>query len=110
MATLREVRRRIASVTNIAQITRAMQMVAASRMKRAQDAILAARPYSDELRAALARVSAAVGAEVDPLTVDLGLLGKVAQDSANRVGVQRSDQASIRRDHDQPDPAHRSAG
>ncbi|MEP6807944.1 MAG: F0F1 ATP synthase subunit gamma, partial [Chloroflexota bacterium] len=55
MATLREVRRRIDSVTNIAQITRAMEMVAASRMKRAQDAILAARPYSDELRAALAR-------------------------------------------------------
>jgi F-type H+-transporting ATPase subunit gamma len=67
MATLREVRRRIASVTNIAQITRAMQMVAASRMKRAQDAILAARPYSDELREALARVAAAVGEEVDPL-------------------------------------------
>ncbi len=67
MATLREVRRRIGSIRNIAQITRAMQMVAASRMKRAQDAILAARPYSDELRDALARVAAAVDAEVDPL-------------------------------------------
>ncbi len=67
MATLREVRRRIASIRNIAQITRAMQMVAASRMKRAQDAILAARPYSDELRDVLARVAAAVDAEVDQL-------------------------------------------
>ena len=57
MATLRDVRRRIGSVRNIAQITRAMEMVAASRMKRAQDAILAARPYSDELREALARVA-----------------------------------------------------
>jgi F-type H+-transporting ATPase subunit gamma len=44
MATLREVRRRIGSIGNIAQITRAMEMVAGSRMKRAQDAILAARP------------------------------------------------------------------
>jgi F-type H+-transporting ATPase subunit gamma len=67
MATLKDIRGRIASVRNIAQITRAMEMVAASRMKRAQDAILAARPYSDELRGALSRVAAAVGEDVDPL-------------------------------------------
>ena len=99
MATLREVRRRIASVTNIAQITRAMQMVAASRMKRAQDAILAARPYSDELRDALARVAAAVDAEVDPLlarrpvrrvalvmvTTDRGLVGSLNANVARAV-------------------------
>ena len=58
MASLKDIRGRIGSVRNIAQITRAMEMVAASRMKRAQDAILAARPYSDELRAALSRVAA----------------------------------------------------
>lgn len=99
MATLREVRRRIASVRNIAQITRAMQMVAASRMKRAQDAILAARPYSDELRAALARVVAAVDAEVDPLlarrpvrrvglvvvTTDRGLVGSLNTNAVRAV-------------------------
>jgi len=99
MATLREVRRRIASVTNIAQITRAMQMVAASRMKRAQDAILAARPYSDELRDALARVAAAVDAEVDPLlarrpvrriglvvvTTDRGLVGSLNANAVRAV-------------------------
>jgi F-type H+-transporting ATPase subunit gamma len=67
MATLKEIRGRIASVRNIAQITRAMEMVAASRMKRAQDAILAARPYSDELRDALSRVAAAVSEDIDPL-------------------------------------------
>jgi len=44
-----------------------MEMVAASRMKRAQDAIIAARPHSDELRAALSRVAAVVGEEIDPL-------------------------------------------
>jgi len=99
MATLREVRRRIASVRNIAQITRAMQMVAASRMKRAQDAILAARPYSDELRAALARVVAAVDVEVDPLlarrpvrkiglvmiTTDRGLVGSLNANAVRAV-------------------------
>ncbi len=67
MPSLKEIRGRISSVRNIAQITRAMEMMSASRMKRAQDAILAARPYSEELHAALARVAAAVGEEVDPL-------------------------------------------
>ena len=67
MPSLKDIRGRIGSVRNIAQITRAMEMVAASRMKRAQDAILAARPYSDELRDALSRVAAVVGEEVHPL-------------------------------------------
>ncbi len=67
MPSLKEIRGRIASIRNIAQITRAMEMMAASRMKRAQDAILAARPYSDELREALSRVAAAVTEEADPL-------------------------------------------
>ena len=89
MPSLKDIRGRIGSVRNIAQITRAMEMVAASRMKRAQDAILAARPYSDELRAALSRVAAVVDEEVDPLlarrpvhkvalvviTTDRGLVG-----------------------------------
>jgi F-type H+-transporting ATPase subunit gamma len=44
-----------------------MEMVAASRMKRAQDAILAARPYSDEMRDILSRVAAVMDEEVDPL-------------------------------------------
>jgi F-type H+-transporting ATPase subunit gamma len=99
MATLREVRRRIGSVRNIAQITRAMQMVAASRMKRAQDAIIAARPYSDELRDALGRVAGAVGEEVDPLlarrpvhriglvvvTTDRGLVGSLNANATRHV-------------------------
>ena len=67
MASLKEIRGRIGSVRNIAQITRAMEMMSASRMKRAQDAILAARPYAEELHAALSRVASAVGQEVDPL-------------------------------------------
>ena len=109
MATLREVRRRIASVTNIAQITKAMQTVAASRMKRAQDAILAARPYSDELRAALARVVAAVDKEVDPLlarrpvrkvalimiTTDRGLVGSLNANAVRAVLRHLAEEAEI---------------
>ncbi|MGQ9586453.1 MAG: ATP synthase F1 subunit gamma [Anaerolineae bacterium] len=48
MATLREIRRRIRSIRNISQVTRAMQMVAAAKMQRAQDQVLATRPYSDK--------------------------------------------------------------
>lgn len=67
MASLRDIRRRIGSIRNIAQITRAMEMVAASRMKRAQEAITAARPFAEELDEMLARVSAAVRDEEEPL-------------------------------------------
>src|ERR671911_530645 len=69
MPSLKDIRSRIGSVRNIAQITRAMEMVAASRMKRAQDSILAARPYADELEEALGRVAGAAGLteEINPL-------------------------------------------
>jgi F-type H+-transporting ATPase subunit gamma len=46
MSTIRELKRRIRGVKNIAQVTRAMQMVAASKMRRAQAQVLATRPYS----------------------------------------------------------------
>ncbi|HNS51433.1 MAG TPA: ATP synthase F1 subunit gamma [Anaerolineae bacterium] len=48
MASTREIRRRIRSVKNIAQVTRAMQMVAAARMRRAQEQVLATRPYAQK--------------------------------------------------------------
>jgi F-type H+-transporting ATPase subunit gamma len=44
----REIRRRIRSVKNISQVTRAMQMVAASKMRRAQEQVLATRPYTEK--------------------------------------------------------------
>lgn len=67
MASLRDIRRRIGSIRNIAQITRAMEMVAASRMRRAQEAIIAARPFAEELDEVLARVSTAVEHGEEPL-------------------------------------------
>lgn len=47
MSSTREIRRRIRSVKNISQVTRAMQMVAASKMRRAQEQVLGTRPYTE---------------------------------------------------------------
>src|SRR4029453_8631350 len=67
MAGQRETRGRIAAVRNIKQITRAMQFVAASKLKRAQDATLHARPYSQKLDEVLADLAAVLGGETHPL-------------------------------------------
>ena len=63
MASQRDIRRRIGAVKNIKQITRAMQFVAASKLKRAQDATLASRPYSDVLEEVLADLATVLGQE-----------------------------------------------
>jgi F-type H+-transporting ATPase subunit gamma len=65
MASQREIRRRIRSVRNISQITRAMEMVAASRLRRAQQRVTAARPYTERLNAVIANLSGAAGAAAD---------------------------------------------
>jgi F-type H+-transporting ATPase subunit gamma len=69
VASQREIRRRIAAVKNIKQITRAMQFVAASKLKRAQDATLAARPYSQKIDELLADLAVVIGPEDHPLLV-----------------------------------------
>jgi F-type H+-transporting ATPase subunit gamma len=70
MASQRDIRRRIGSVRNIKQITRAMQFVAASKLKRAQDATLAARPYSEKLDEVLADLAAVLTGEDHPLLAE----------------------------------------
>jgi F-type H+-transporting ATPase subunit gamma len=67
VASQREIRRRIAAVRNIKQITRAMQFVAASKLKRAQDATLHARPYSEKLDEVLADLAVVLGGDEHPL-------------------------------------------
>jgi len=67
VASQREIRRRIAAVKNIKQITRAMQFVAASKLKRAQDATLQARPYSQKIDEVLADLATVLGGEEHPL-------------------------------------------
>jgi F-type H+-transporting ATPase subunit gamma len=63
MATAREIRRRIRSVRNIRQITRALEAVSASKVRRAQDAVLATRPYAQKARELLASVASLAGGE-----------------------------------------------
>ena len=77
-ASLRVLRRRIKSTKNIAQITKAMEMVAASRIAKAQRRVEAARPYSDEFTHVLT-TAAKAGASDHPLLV--------AREEPSRVGV-----------------------
>ncbi len=67
MANLRDIRRRIKSVKNTAQITRAMQLVAAAKMKKAQDQALAGREYADQLNQVLVNLKENVDEESHPL-------------------------------------------
>lgn len=62
MPTIRQLKRRITSVKNTQKITNALQLVAASKMRRAQDRALQAEPYSSKLRSVLAGLAATVGA------------------------------------------------
>jgi F-type H+-transporting ATPase subunit gamma len=57
MATLKQIRSRIKTARNIQQITRAMKMVAAARLKKATDRVFEARPYSEKLRAVMESIS-----------------------------------------------------
>jgi F-type H+-transporting ATPase subunit gamma len=67
MATLLDFRRRIRSVKNTQQITRAMKFVAAARLRRAQEAALAARPYANELSRLLRSIMARIDEPEHPL-------------------------------------------
>ena len=63
MANLKEIRNRIASVSSTMQITSAMKMVSAAKLKKAQDAITAMRPYADKLTELLQNLSASLDAD-----------------------------------------------
>jgi F-type H+-transporting ATPase subunit gamma len=102
VASLRDIRRRIRSVRNTAQITKAMELVAASRMRRAQQRVLAARPYAETMRQFIAELGAAAGSggdvlhpllehrEVDTvgiilITADRGLCGALNTNTIRRA-------------------------
>ncbi|MBV9221122.1 MAG: F0F1 ATP synthase subunit gamma [Methylobacteriaceae bacterium] len=74
MPSLKDLRNRIASVKATQKITKAMQMVAAAKLRRAQSAAEAARPYAERMEAVLANVAASVGAgsSVPPLLAGTG--------------------------------------
>lgn len=108
MANLRDIRRRIKSVKNTAQITRAMQLVAAAKMKKAQDQAMAGRDYSSQLNAVLSDISAGESEDAShPLlevregnrelvlviSTDKGLCGPLNTNLAKKLRASTSDNA-----------------
>jgi F-type H+-transporting ATPase subunit gamma len=79
MAAGKEIRGKIKSVENTKKITKAMEMVAASKMRKAQDRMRSARPYSDKIRNIAAHLSQANPEYTHPFLV--------TQDSAKKVGI-----------------------
>ncbi|MEW6542703.1 MAG: ATP synthase F1 subunit gamma [Nitrospirota bacterium] len=67
MPSLQSLRRKVAAVKNTQKITKAMKMVAAAKLKRAQDRILAARPYGHKMREVIANLSQRVNRAAHPL-------------------------------------------
>ena len=70
MGSLIGIRRRIKSAKNIAQITKAMEMVSASKMKKAQEAALATRPFTDKLKEIMGKVGSSSSAKHPLLTTN----------------------------------------
>ncbi len=77
MANLKEIRNRIASVSSTMQITSAMKMVSAAKLKKAQDAITAMRPYSDKLTELLQSLSASLDGDAGSKFADNRPVNKV---------------------------------
>jgi F-type H+-transporting ATPase subunit gamma len=70
MATLREIRQRISGVKSTQKITKAMKMVAAAKLRRAQDAVVAARPYARKMKELLQHLASVVDVTKNPLFVN----------------------------------------
>ena len=77
MANLKEIRNRIASVSSTMQITSAMKMVSAAKLKKAQDAITAMRPYADKLTELLQNLSASLEGDSGSVYADNRTVNKV---------------------------------
>ena len=67
MANLKDIKKRIGSLKNTSQITKAMKMVSAAKLRRAQEAIVAGRPYADKMQSVLSNLSAGVDSSANPL-------------------------------------------
>ena len=72
MANIRDIRRRIRSAKNIQQITRAMKFVSAARLRKAQDRVIAARPYARQMFAVLNSLATRVPEKAHPLLAKRG--------------------------------------
>src|SRR3990172_12507244 len=78
MESIKEIKRRITSVKNTRQITKAMKMVSAAKLKRAQDEIVAARPYAEKMLDLIASLASKASSDSHPLLENRG---------GNRVGL-----------------------
>lgn len=77
MASTREIRRRIKSVRNISQVTKAMEAVSAAKMRKAQSQVLATRPYAERAREVLAYIARLAGTEVHPMIQPRAVIKRV---------------------------------
>lgn len=77
MASTREIRRRIRSVKNISQVTKAMEAVSAAKMRKAQSQVLATRPYAEQARNVLSYVAHLAGGETHPMIEPRAVIKRV---------------------------------
>jgi len=72
MANLKDIKKRIVTVKNTRQITKAMKMVSAAKLRRAQDAVVAARPYADKISTVIGNLAKRESTDVHPLLQERG--------------------------------------
>src|SRR5512139_2535876 len=72
MPSLKAIKKRITSVKNTRQITKAMKMVSAAKLRRAQEAVVAARPYADKMRQVLVSLAQREDQDAHPLLAQRG--------------------------------------
>ena len=85
-----DLRRRIKSVKNTSQITKAMQMVASSKMRRAQERVQQSRPYADQLRGLVSRLARVTGEDAG------GEIALLKERPVRRIGRMMNTYAAIR--------------
>jgi len=95
MATLRDIKRRIKSVKNTQQITKAMEMVAAAKLRRAQGRAVAARPYARGMQEMLSNLAATLAAMNHPLTEQRPVKNRAVLVFASNRGLAGSYNAQI---------------
>lgn len=108
MATLKDISLRMSSIKNTMQITKAMKMVAASKMRRAEESITQSRPYSEKLRSIISNLSTGIDESAHPLlkkreggkavflliTTDRGLCGGLNVNLCKKLNAFLSDQSN----------------
>jgi hypothetical protein len=110
MASLKDMRDRIGSVKATQKITKAMQMVAAAKLRRAQDAATGARPYATRMAAVIANLAAGVSGADAPAAAGRHGLGSAPPDRGGHRRPRAGGRASTRhrscgaRAHQRPDP------